>query len=121
MKKLKPSMVNRNSEARSHWARVLKDFQKALSGAAYCRSEDQSGLSGAAYCRSEDLYYPTFAKWRQKLLGPVRTLGKRKPSPALFSKFELLYFTVFQNPTIPLSWYSLSSKDQKFPIIFSGF
>jgi hypothetical protein len=108
MKKLKPSMVNRNSEARSHWARVLKDFQ-------------QSGLSGAAYCRSEDLYYPTFAKWRQKLLGPVRTLGKRKPSPALFSKFELLYFTVFQNPTIPLSWYSLSSKDQKFPIIFSGF
>jgi hypothetical protein len=108
MKKLKPSMVNRNSEARSHWARVLKDFQ-------------QSGLSGAAYYRSEDLYYPTFAKWRQKLLGPVRTLGKRKPSPALFSKFELLYFTVFQNPTIPLSWYSLSSKDQKFPIIFSGF
>jgi hypothetical protein len=68
MKKLKPSMVNRNSEARSHWARILKDFQ-------------QSGLSGAAYCRSEDLYYPTFAKWRQKLLGPVRTLGKRKPSP----------------------------------------
>jgi hypothetical protein len=75
MKKLKPSIVNRNSEARSHWARVLKDFQ-------------QSGLSGAAYCRSENLYYPTFAKWRQKLLGPVRTLGKRKPSPALFSKVE---------------------------------
>lgn len=56
------------------WKAVLKGFES-------------SGLNGAAYCRREGINYPTFAKWRKRILGSARLPHTVSTKP-LFSRVE---------------------------------